>query len=79
VERRRPGVEEVTVPIGRGRTKASVRVRVLTNGDEILRIDPDMDDVRAAATRRDESAHAIAALAVESARAAARARGKRGR
>ncbi len=77
VERRRPGVEEVTVPIGRGRTKASVRVRVLTNGDEILRIDPDMDDVHAAAARRGESAHAIAAIAVESARAAAAARGTR--
>lgn len=87
VERRRPGVEEVTVPIGRGRTKASVRVRVLSNGDEILRIDPDMDDVRAAATRRGESPHAVAALAVEGARTAAQTsarssgsgRGKRGR
>lgn len=83
VERRRPGVEEVTVPIGRGRTKASVRVRVLSNGDEILRIDPDMDDVRAAAARRGESPHAIAAVAVEGARIAAgtrtTSRGKRGR
>jgi uncharacterized protein (DUF111 family) len=64
VERRSAGLEEVTVPIGRGRTKASVRVCVLTDGREILRVDPRADDVHDAAARTGMSVHAIAAEAI---------------
>jgi len=43
------GVEEVTVPVGRGRTRSNVRVRVLRDGDDVVRVEPLVDDPRVAA------------------------------
>lgn len=57
----------MTVAIGRARTKSTVRVHVVTDGTEILRVDPDVDDVRAAAARTRNSVHAVAAEAIEQA------------
>lgn len=64
VERRRAGLAEVTVPVGRGRSKSSVRVRVVSDGAETLRVDPDADDVREAAARARASVHTVAAEAI---------------
>lgn len=64
VERRKAGVQEVTVAIGRGKAKSSVRVRVLSDGAEILRVDPDTGDVGEAAARARMDVHTIAAEAI---------------
>lgn len=64
VELRSAGVVDVTVPVGRGRTKAGVRVRVVKDGDEVVRVEPDRDDVRAAARKGRASTHEVAAEAL---------------
>ena len=64
IELRTAGVLDVTVPIGRGRTKAGVKVRVWKDGGAVLRVEPDLDDARAAAKRQRTSVHAVAAEAV---------------
>jgi hypothetical protein len=56
------GVQEVTVPVGRGRTRSNVRVRVLLDGDEVVRVEPNADDVRRAAGGKPQ--HHVAAEAV---------------
>lgn len=64
VELRSAAAMDVTVPVGSGRTRASVRVRVVKDGDEVVHVEPDLDDVRAAAKKGRASTHAVAAEAV---------------
>jgi hypothetical protein len=61
------GVQEVTVPVGSGRTAGEVRVRLVRDGDDIVRTEPSADDVRALAARGRLSSHAVAAAAVDAA------------
>lgn len=66
-ELRSAGVSDVTVVVGSGRNKAGVRVRVVRAGlvgDEILRVEPDAEDVRAAARKQRVHPHVVAAEAV---------------
>jgi uncharacterized protein (DUF111 family) len=64
VELRSAGVTNVTVPVGRGRTKMGVRVRVVKDGEEVVHVEPDPADVRAAAGKQRASPHKVAAEAV---------------
>ncbi|MBI1948760.1 MAG: DUF111 family protein [Deltaproteobacteria bacterium] len=65
-----PARLEVTVTVGRGRTKASVRVQVTSSAGRLVRVEPVLDDVQAAARRSRQGEHAIAAAAVAAAEAA---------
>lgn len=66
IELRGAGVANVTVPVGRSRKagQVGVRVQVVMDGGEVVRVEPNLDDVRAAARRERTTEQAVAAEAV---------------
>lgn len=57
-------VADVTVPVGTARTPLAVRVRVTRDGERLLRVEPDAEDVRLAAGRLRQHPQEVAAQAI---------------